>query len=123
MIILCLGDKAFWEVAKERTATAMRTKLESLYMTKSLANRLCLKQQLYSFRMIESRSIVEQLKDFNKILDDLENIEVNLEDEDKVLMLLSSLRKSYEHFKDVILYGKDKRGNKSKKSNESLKDN
>ncbi|MCI22120.1 cytochrome P450 [Trifolium medium] len=29
-----------------------------------------------------------------------------LDDEDKVLLLLSSLPRSFEHFKDVILYGK-----------------
>jgi hypothetical protein len=106
-IILCLGDKALTEVARERTATAMWIKLESLYMTKSLAHRLCLKQQLYSFKMTETRSIVEQLVEFNKIIDALENIEVSLEDEDKALLLLNSLPKSFEHFRDVILYGKE----------------
>ncbi|RDX92511.1 hypothetical protein CR513_25347, partial [Mucuna pruriens] len=45
--------------------------------------------------------------DSNKILDDLENFEVKLEDEDKSLKLLSVLPSSYEHFKDVILFGRD----------------
>ena len=57
--------------------------------------------------MTESRTTTEQLVDFNKILDDLENIEVKLEEEDKALLLLNSLPKSFEHFKDAILYGKD----------------
>ncbi|MQL00615.1 hypothetical protein EI005_25760, partial [Escherichia coli] len=34
-IILCLGDKALREVAREPTAAALWLKLESLYMTKS----------------------------------------------------------------------------------------
>nr|KYP48062.1 Retrovirus-related Pol polyprotein from transposon TNT 1-94 [Cajanus cajan] len=42
-IILCLGDKALREVAKEKTTVAMWLKLESLYMTKSLAQKLYLK--------------------------------------------------------------------------------
>ena len=46
-IILCLGDRALREVAREKTAAAIWTKLENLYMTKSLANRLYLKQRLY----------------------------------------------------------------------------
>ena len=46
-IVLCLGDKVLREVAKEPTATSMWAKLESLYMTKFL------KQQLYSFRIVE----------------------------------------------------------------------
>ena len=57
--------------------------------------------------MIESRIATEQLADFNKILDDLQNNEVKLEKEDKALLLLNSLPKSFEHFKDAILYGKD----------------
>ena len=79
-IVLCLGDKVLRDVAKEPTATSMWSKLESLYMTKSLAHRQFLKQQLYSFKMVESKTIMEQLMEFNKILDDLENIEVHLED-------------------------------------------
>lgn len=106
-IILCLGDKALREVAREKTAAAMWLKLESLYMTKSLAHRLCLKQQLYAFSMVEGRSMSDQIADFNKILDDLENIEVKLDDEDKALLLLKSLPKKYEHFRDAILYGKE----------------
>ncbi|MCI55508.1 glutamate receptor 3.6, partial [Trifolium medium] len=35
-IILCLGDKVLREVAKETSVVAMWTKLDSLYMTKSL---------------------------------------------------------------------------------------
>jgi len=80
-IILCLGDKALREVARERISASMWLKLESLYMTESLANRLCLKQQLYTFKIIESRTVTKQLVDFNKILDDLENIEVKLEED------------------------------------------
>ena len=48
VIILCLGDKVLGDVAKEPTAASMWSKLKSLYMTKSLAHRQFLKQQLYS---------------------------------------------------------------------------
>jgi len=72
------GVKVLREVAKEPTAASMWSKLESLYMTKSLAHRRLLKQQLYSFKMVESKAIMEQLMEFNKILDDLENIEVHI---------------------------------------------
>ncbi|XP_073138900.1 uncharacterized protein [Henckelia pumila] len=48
-IILFLGDRPLWEVAREESAAAVWLKLENLYMTKSLANRLYMKQMLYSF--------------------------------------------------------------------------
>ena len=105
-IILCIGDKVLRDVAKEPTAESMWSKSESLYMTKTLAHRQFLKQQLYSFKM-ESKAIMEQLTEFKKILDDLENIEVHLEDEDKVILLLCALPRSFETFKDTMLYGKE----------------
>jgi exonuclease VII small subunit len=76
-------------------------------MTKSLAHRQFLKQQLYSFKMVQSKAIMEQLTEFNKILDDLENIEVQLEDEYKAILLLCALPKSFESFEDMMLYGKE----------------
>jgi len=58
-IVLCVGDKVLKEVAKEPTAASIWSKLESLYMTKSLTHRQFLKQQLYSFKMVESKAIME----------------------------------------------------------------
>jgi exonuclease VII small subunit len=106
-IVLYLGDKVLRDVAKEPIATSMLSKLESLYMTKSFAHRQFLKQQLYSFKMVESKAFMEQLTEFKKILDDLENIEVHLEDEDKAILLLCALPRSFESFKDTMLYGKE----------------
>jgi len=47
VIVLCLRDKVLGDVAKEPTAASVWSKLESLYMTKSLAHMQFLKQQLY----------------------------------------------------------------------------
>ena len=102
-IVLCLRDKVLRDVAKEPIAASMWSKLDSLYMTKSLAHRQFLKQQLYTFKMVESKTVTE----FNKILNDLENIEVQLEDEDKAILLLCALPRSFEFFKDTMLYGKE----------------
>lgn len=57
--------------------------------------------------MQEDKTIFEQIDEFNKIIDDLENMEDSLEDEDKVLILLNSIPRSYEHFKDAVIYGID----------------
>jgi len=64
-------------------------------------------QQLYSFKMVVSKAIMEQLTEFTKMLNDLENIEVHLEDEDKSILLLCALPRSFESFKDTMLYGKE----------------
>ncbi|KAL1564721.1 Integrase catalytic domain-containing protein [Salvia divinorum] len=106
-IILCLSDKVLREVSKETTAAGVWLKLESLYMTKSLANRLYMKQRLYSYRFAENRTISEQLDQFNKFVDDLEDIDVSLDDEDKAIILLNALPQSYDQLKDAMLYGRE----------------
>ncbi|KAL6124038.1 hypothetical protein ACLB2K_076554 [Fragaria x ananassa] len=50
-ILLCLADDIITEVAEEETAAGLWLKLESLYMTKSLTNKLLLKRRLFSLRM------------------------------------------------------------------------
>lgn len=56
--------------------------------------------------MVVNTSIMRQFTKFHKIIDDLKSIEVKIGDEDKNLLLLSSLPKSFEHVKYVHLYGK-----------------
>lgn len=107
LIILCLADNVLREVSKETTAVGIWSKLESLYMTKSLANRLFMKQRLYSYKFLEDRTIGEQLDEFNKAVDDLENVDVKLEDEDKAIILLNALPKSFDHLRDAMLYGRE----------------
>nr|GEZ18785.1 zinc finger, CCHC-type [Tanacetum cinerariifolium] len=106
-VILCLGNKVLREVTGETTAAGVWSKLETLYKTKSLANKLYLKKKLYTFYMPAGRKISEHIDEFNKIVLDLANIEVKFEDEDLALLLLTSLPGSYEHFVDTLLYGRE----------------
>ncbi|GJT06725.1 hypothetical protein Tco_0841187 [Tanacetum coccineum] len=106
-VILCLGNKVMREVTEEMTATGVWSKLETLYMRKSLANKLYLKKKLYTFYMSAGRKISEHIDEFNKIVLDLANIEVKFKDEDLALLLLTSLLASYEHFVDTLVYGRE----------------
>lgn len=106
MIILNLGDEILKKVLKEKTTKGIWTKLEGLYMKKSLVDHRYLKQALYSFKIREDKFIDEQLDEINKLILDLENIGVNIEDEDQALLLLSSLSISYTTFKDKLFYGR-----------------
>ncbi|KAL8465333.1 hypothetical protein ACS0TY_034727 [Phlomoides rotata] len=104
-IILCLGDKPLREVCKEKTAIEVWRKLESLYQTKSVSNKLYVKQKLLDFRMSDGKDLNEQLDIFNRYIDDLEDLDVNMDDDDKALMLLNALPKSLDSFKDSVLFG------------------
>jgi len=56
--------------------------------------------------MVETKIITEQLMEFNKMVDDLVNIEVEIEDVNKSILLLYVLPRSFKHFKETLLYGK-----------------
>ena len=57
MIILCLSDKLLYNVMNEETIAGLWYRLESLYMTKSLSNKLFMKKQFYSLQMKEGMLI------------------------------------------------------------------
>ena len=75
-------------------------------MTKSLENRIYLKKKLFRFEYRQGISMTEHLDDFNKIIADLINIDVKVDDEDKALLLLNSLPDSYDHFTHTLINGK-----------------
>nr|GEW03181.1 retrovirus-related Pol polyprotein from transposon TNT 1-94 [Tanacetum cinerariifolium] len=101
-IQLFLTREVLREVIHETTAASLWLKLESLYMTKSLANKLRLKDRLYTFRMKLGTSVQDYLDEFNTILIDLENLDVDIDDEDKAVLLVISLPASYKHFKEIM---------------------
>ena len=81
-IQLWLSREVLREVINEKSAAGIWNKLESLYMTKSLANKLRLKERLFTLRMSEGTPIQSHLDKFNSIIIDLENLDVKVDDGD-----------------------------------------
>ncbi|TXG52062.1 hypothetical protein EZV62_021231 [Acer yangbiense] len=106
-IRLCLAKDQKYFVMKETMASSLWKKLEDKYMTKSIENRLYLKKKLFHFQYKKGISMIEHLDNYNKILADLQNLDVEISDEDKALLLLNSLLDTYEHLTTTLLYGKD----------------
>ncbi|GKB63638.1 hypothetical protein Tco_0919824 [Tanacetum coccineum] len=106
-LILCLGDRVLWKVNKETTAAGIWTKLETLYMKKSLANRLYLKKKLYTFYMHIGIKQSEHIDEFHKLVGDLAAIDTAISDKDQALLLLTSLPSSYKNFVETLLYGRE----------------
>lgn len=80
--------------------------MESLYMTKSSTNRLCTKKRMFTLRIVEGLSLEQYIDEFNKVCVILKTIDKGLDYEGKALLLISSLPKSYEHFVDALMYGR-----------------
>ena len=76
-------------------------------MTKFLTNKPYLKQRLFTLRMKEGMPIKDHLDELKKILIDLKNIDVRINEEDQIPILLCLLSSSFENFVSSMLYGRD----------------
>ena len=61
MIHLCLADEVIYNVMDEETATDLWSRLETLYVTKSLSNKLYLKKQLYGLHIKKGTTVLASI--------------------------------------------------------------
>ena len=77
----------------------MQETLEKKYLTKCIESRLLLKRRLYRFQLKRGLFIAEHMNDCTKFLTDLVNMNVNIKEEDKAVILLNSIpNEEYETF-------------------------
>ncbi|MFQ6622960.1 hypothetical protein Gotur_001508 [Gossypium turneri] len=91
----------------EKASFALWKMLETLYATKSLANRLVLKQPLFTFCMNECELLRDHISQFITLLNNLKNVEVKIDDENQAMLLLCSLPSSYNKDKLNNEFGSD----------------
>ena len=106
-IRLCLAKDQKYFVMREIKAKELWKMLADKYMTKSVENRLYLKKKLFRFQYHVGISMSKHLNDYNKILANLQNLEVEIKDMDKALLLLNSLTDTYDHLIITLLYRKN----------------
>ncbi|GKF02842.1 retrovirus-related pol polyprotein from transposon TNT 1-94, partial [Tanacetum coccineum] len=76
-------------------------------MKKAYTTLLYLKKKLYTYYMSPCTKLGDHIDEFNKLILDLANINIEIEDEDQTLMLLTSLPPFYENFVETLLYGRE----------------
>ena len=102
-IQLSITDDVLQEVLSEKTAEALWTKLESLYMKKTVANRLGVLQRLYMLSMAVGTSIRTYIFEFTSLIMDLKNMDKTFSSEQQAMILLCSLLTYYKHFRETYL--------------------
>lgn len=74
---------------------------------KTLTKQVFAKQQLYRLKMQKGPDLQQHVNTFNKIIIDLVKLGVTVDDEDKAIILLSSLLGSFENLVTTLTYKKD----------------
>lgn len=103
-IQLCLSNEVLSGLLDQTTTSGLWSKLASTYNEKSMANKIRLKEKLYTFRMMEGGSVVAHLNEFMSTVYDLEQLGCKIEEEDRAILLVVSLPPSFRHFKEILLY-------------------
>jgi len=93
-------------VLKETTPKALWEKLENIYASKSLTNRLCLKMELYQLKMDMGGDLHDYINKFNQLVSQLLNARNKLSNEEHALLLLASLPRSFKAFVEMLLAGR-----------------
>lgn len=105
-ICLCLTIKVKYNVLNETSTFRIMEKKFNFYILKFLINKLFIKKQFYQLQMDEGTNILDHLNVFNKIITQLLSLEVNIEEEEKALLLLASLSSSFGTLVITLLVGK-----------------
>ncbi|MDV3183834.1 MAG: hypothetical protein Q8847_02655 [Sweet potato little leaf phytoplasma] len=90
-IILYLADNVLRQVHEAKLALEVWSKLDALYLTRSLTNKLYLKEKFFGYKMDVSKDLEHNLDEYNRITLDLNNIGEKISDENKAIILLNSL--------------------------------
>lgn len=96
MIQLTLTKNVAFNIVKENTTAGLMKALSNLYEKPSAMNKVYLMRRLFNLQMPESGSVANHINDFNMIVSQLCYVEINFEDEIKVLILLSSMPESWD---------------------------
>jgi hypothetical protein len=91
-----LSDLVLLNLLKEDTTKDLWDNLGKLYQSKSLVNKLFLRNKLYILRVRDGDSMVEHLNSFNTVVSQLISIEIKISDEGKCIILLCSLPDSWD---------------------------
>lgn len=73
-IILYLAENVLRQVNDQTIAKDVWAELDKIYITKSLTNKLYLKERFFGFKMDTTKDLEQNLDEFNRAIIDLVNI-------------------------------------------------
>ena len=107
LIVVNVGNQVLRKICHCETAAAMLTALNTLYTETSLPNRIYLQHKFYTFKMNDSKTIDANVDDFLKLVADLNNLSVEVDEEVQAILLLNSMPQRYDQLKETLKYGRD----------------
>ncbi|OMO50323.1 hypothetical protein CCACVL1_30507 [Corchorus capsularis] len=105
-IRLSLATEIKYDVLDVKTPKEFMDKLESIYMSKSITNMLCLKRELFGLKMKEGTSLRAHLNEFNRLVTQLASVDEVMKEVDKAVLLINSLTDRYDPVTRALMVGR-----------------
>jgi len=103
----CLIQDIKYHILHETSAKAVVGDTGEKFMTKNIESRLQLKRRLYRSQMKRGFSIDKHMNSYTKLLTDLVNVNVKIDEEDNAVILSHSLPdEEYETFTLTLINGR-----------------
>ena len=102
VIRLTLSRFVAHNVVKENTTTNLMKALSGMYEKPFANNKVHLMKKLFNLNMVENASITQHLNEFNTITNQLSFVEIDFDDEIRVLIVLASLPNSWEAMRMAV---------------------
>ena len=96
IIVLAVEPSLLYLLGDPQDPADVWKKLEDQFQKKSWANKLRLRRKLYNLKVDEDQPIQKHLKSMSEIFQELSIIAYPVDEEDRVVQMLSSLPKSYD---------------------------
>ena len=102
VIRLTLSRSIAHNVVKEKTTADLMKALSSMYEKPSANNKIHLMKKLFNLKMVENALVAQYLNEFNTITNQLSSVEIDFDDEIRVLIVLASLPNSWEAIRMAV---------------------
>ena len=102
VIRLTLSISVAHNVVKETTTVGFMTALSSMYEKPSANNKVHLMKKLSNLKIAEDAVVAKHLNEFNIIINQFSSVEIEFDDEIRVLIVLASLPNSWEAMRMAV---------------------
>lgn len=97
LIVMAVEPRMLYLIGEPENPKIVFDKLCNVFQKKTWANKLRLRKKLYSLRLVGGAGVHQHLKNFTEVFNELAVLGDPLQDEDRVIHLLSSLPESYNN--------------------------
>ena len=90
-----LARNVAFNIVTEKTTATLMEALSNMHEKSSASNKVYLMRRLFNLKMAKGVLVIDHINEFNIITTQLNSIEIDFDDEIRVLILLSSLPESW----------------------------